>query len=50
MVCLVCGARTDPTWRWCPECGGHLEDESEILDLPALEAFPVEWAPGEPAV
>jgi hypothetical protein len=25
-VCVVCGARPEAVWRWCPDCGGELRD------------------------
>jgi predicted amidophosphoribosyltransferase len=50
MVCAVCGAWTDAVWWWCPECGGQVREDQEIIDLGAQESFPVEWAREEPAI
>jgi len=50
VVCAVCGAWTDAVWWWCPECGGQVREDPEIIDLRAPESFPVEWARQEPAI
>lgn len=52
MRCECCGSCPDAGWRWCPDCGAALVDDSvhrPTIDVAGLEAaFCVEWTPDLP--